>query len=174
MGKNEARPAGGRAVVGDAMVTAAMRGDRAAFSRIAGARLHAIRATLRCLLGASAEVDERTVRVLVEAWRTLPDLAEARHFDAWLLQQCIAEAGVVEGPLWGGDDANRARRRGGDGESATTALRSLVPMHRDVVLLRHVFGLTPNVVGRALNIATAEVVQSERIALGLLADELAA
>lgn len=174
MNKNDVSTRGSRGAdtVGDAMVTAAMRGDRAAFSRITSARLHAIRATLGCLLGASSEVDERTLRVLVEAWRTLPDLAEARHFDAWLLQQCVSAAGVAEGPLWGGEDASRARAL--DGEGATTGLRSLVPMHRDIVLLRHVFGLTPNAVGRALEMTTAEVVQSERIALGLLADALAA
>ena len=176
MDKNKARTPGGgeEAIVGEALVAAAKQGDRAAFSRIAAARIHAVRATLRSLLGPSSEVDERTVRVLVEAWRTLPDLAEERHFDAWLLEQCISAAGIAEGPLWGSEDANRARRQRGDAEGATSALRSLVPTHRNIVLLRRVFDLTPSAVGRALEMPTSAVIQSERIALGLLADELAA
>ena len=166
----------------EAQVRAAMRGSRPAFSVLLSRRIWPVYAALRCLLGPRAPIAEAVACVFTQAWRDLPHLEAPERFDPWLLQIVAAEA---RAPLAGdaraasGDPAgepraeDRARGAGVNPDAIGAAMRALVPAHRDVLLLRCLFGLSAAAVARGLPQSPAEVRRTERIALERLRELLA-
>ena len=67
-----------------ALVEQARRGDREAFSVLAGGAVDRLYAIARLILRDTELAEDATQDALVRAWRDLPTLRDAERFDAWL------------------------------------------------------------------------------------------
>jgi RNA polymerase sigma-70 factor, ECF subfamily len=67
-----------------ALVERARRGDREAFSVLAGGVVDRLYATARFILRDTELAEDATQDALVRAWRDLPSLRDAERFDAWM------------------------------------------------------------------------------------------
>lgn len=144
---------------------AAGGGDRGAFSALFGLRVSAVYAALACLWGGDELLDALAIHVFERAWRRMLLLNRPERFVPWLLEVVIE--GASEAPSGGG-----AVSTGLPGIAA--ALASLVPLHREVVLLRNMFRLSARNVGCVLDIEPDEVHRPELTALELMSERVAA
>ena len=80
----------------DELVDRAMRGDRDAFSSLAGERADRCYALAYRILRDPHRAQDAVQQALLGAWRDLPNLRDPERFDAWLLKlvvnACYAEA----------------------------------------------------------------------------------
>ena len=83
------------------LVDRARRGDREAFSVLAGGAVDRLYAIARMILRDADLAEDATQEALVRAWRDLPTLRDVERFDAWLYR-LIAHACA---------DVGRHRRR---------------------------------------------------------------
>jgi RNA polymerase sigma-70 factor (ECF subfamily) len=67
-----------------ALVEQARRGDREAFSVLAGGVVDRLYATARLILRDTELAEDATQDALVRAWRDLPSLRDVERFDAWM------------------------------------------------------------------------------------------
>jgi RNA polymerase sigma-70 factor (ECF subfamily) len=67
-----------------ALVEQARRGDREAFSVLAGGVVDGLYAIARLILRDTDLAEDATQDALVRAWRDLPSLRDAERFDAWM------------------------------------------------------------------------------------------
>ena len=66
------------------LVEQARRGDRDAFSALAGSVIDRLYATAVLILRDHSMADDATQETIVRAWRDLPSLRDPDRFDAWL------------------------------------------------------------------------------------------
>jgi len=83
------------------LVDRARRGDREAFSVLAGGAVDRLYAIARLILRDAELAEDATQEALVRAWRDLPTLRDVERFDAWLYRIVVRAAG----------DVGRRRRR---------------------------------------------------------------
>jgi len=83
------------------LVDRARRGDREAFSVLAGGAVDRLYGIARMILRDADLAEDATQEALVRAWRDLPTLRDAERFDAWLYR-LVAHASA---------DVGRHRRR---------------------------------------------------------------
>src|SRR4051812_32028893 len=80
----------------DELVARAMRGDREAFTSLAGARADHCYALAYRILRDPHRAQDATQQALLGAWRDLPTLRDPSRFDAWLhllvVNACYVEA----------------------------------------------------------------------------------
>ena len=72
-----------------ALVDRARRGDREAFSVLAGGAVDRLYAIARLILRDTDLAEDATQDALVRAWRDLPTLRDAERFDAWLYRLTV-------------------------------------------------------------------------------------
>jgi RNA polymerase sigma-70 factor, ECF subfamily len=73
------------------LVRRARAGDAAAFASIVAIQLPAAFRLASAILGSEADAADATQNALLAAWRELPHLREADHFDAWFRQILVNE-----------------------------------------------------------------------------------
>jgi RNA polymerase sigma-70 factor, ECF subfamily len=78
-----------------ALVEQARRGDREAFSVLAGGAVDRLYATARLILRDTDLAEDATQDALVRAWRDLPSLRDAERFDAWLYRLLVRSCADV-------------------------------------------------------------------------------
>jgi len=66
------------------LVRRAAQGDSAAFAVLVGTRADRAFRTAQAILGNEPDARDATQEAFVAAWRQLPRLRDAEHFDAWL------------------------------------------------------------------------------------------
>jgi RNA polymerase sigma-70 factor (ECF subfamily) len=71
------------------LVDLARRGDREAFSVLAGGAVVRLYAIARLILRDAELVEDATQEALVRAWRDLPTLRDVERFDAWLYRLIV-------------------------------------------------------------------------------------
>jgi RNA polymerase sigma-70 factor, ECF subfamily len=77
------------------LVERARRGDREAFSVLAGGVVDRLYATARLILRDTELAEDATQDALVRAWRDLPSLRDAERFDAWMHRLIIRSCADV-------------------------------------------------------------------------------
>ena len=83
------------------LVDRARRGDREAFSVLAGGAVDRLYAIARTILRDADLAEDATQEALVRAWRDLPTLRDIERFDAWLYRLIVhacADAGAPTSP----------------------------------------------------------------------------
>src|SRR5689334_2094638 len=73
----------------DELVVRAMRGDREAFSVLAGERADRCYAVAYRILRDPHRAQDAVQQALFGAWRDLPNLRDPQRFDAWLLKLVV-------------------------------------------------------------------------------------
>ena len=144
------------------LVDRARRGDREAFSVLAGGAVDRVYAIARLVLRDTDLAEDATQEALVRAWRDLPTLRDVERFDAWLYRLTVRACA----------DVGRRRRRwraeltvvaGEPAESDRTAeladrdqiergLRRLNEAQRTILVLTYYVGLSPTEAAEALDI----------------------
>jgi len=135
------------------IVERAKRGDHAAYAglvRQLGPKLYGI--ALR-VTGNAALADDAVQEGLIHAWRDLPSLRDPERFEPWIarivLRRCYRELGrqprsiaALDGiyELPGGEGHGSGME---DRDEIETAMRSLSPQHRAVLVLRYYADLEP-------------------------------
>jgi RNA polymerase sigma-70 factor, ECF subfamily len=144
------------------LVDRARRGDREAFSVLAGGAVDRLYAIARLILRDAELAEDAAQEALVRAWRDLPTLRDVERFDAWLYRLIVRAAA----------DIGRHRRRWRaeitilpaepaepDGTSALAdrdqlerALRRVSDDQRTILVLTYYVGLSPTDAADALDI----------------------
>jgi RNA polymerase sigma-70 factor (ECF subfamily) len=166
------------------LVDRARRGDREAFSVLAGGAVDRLYAIARLMLHDAELAEDATQDALVRAWRDLPTLRDVERFDAWLYRVIVRAC----------TDIGRHRQRWRaeittlptepsepDGASAIAdrdqlerGLRRLTEAQQSILVLTHYVGLTPTEVAEALDIPVGTAKSRLHYALDALRAALAA
>jgi RNA polymerase sigma-70 factor (ECF subfamily) len=80
------------------LVDLARRGDREAFSVLAGGAVDRLYAIARLILRDAELAEDATQEALVRAWRDLPTLRDVERFDAWLYRLVVRASADVGRP----------------------------------------------------------------------------
>jgi RNA polymerase sigma-70 factor (ECF subfamily) len=144
------------------LVDQARRGDREAFSVLAGGAVDRLYAIARLILRDAELAEDATQEALVRAWRDLPTLRDVERFDAWLYRLIVRAAA----------DVGRHRRRWraeitvlpdepaesdrtselADRDQLERALRRVSDDQRAILVLTFYVGLSPTDAAEALEI----------------------
>jgi RNA polymerase sigma-70 factor (ECF subfamily) len=144
------------------LVDLARRGDREAFSVLAGGAVDRLYAIARLILRDAELAEDATQDALVRAWRDLPTLRDVERFDAWLYRIVVRACA----------DIGRHRRRAGveftiltvepsesdrtgelaDRDQIERGLRRLSEAQRTILILHYYVGLSPSEAADALEI----------------------
>ena len=144
------------------LVDRARRGDREAFSVLAGGAVDRLYAIARMILRDTELAEDATQEALVRAWRDLPTLRDVERFDAWLYRLIVRSCA----------DIGRHRRRWrtemtvvrsepsepdrstelADRDQLERGLRRLTDEQRTILALNFHLGLTPTEMAEALEI----------------------
>ena len=144
------------------LVDRARRGDREAFSVLAGRAVDRLYGIARMILRDTELAEDATQEALVRAWRDLPSLRDAERFDAWLYRLIVRACA----------DAGRQRRRWraemtvlraeptesdraselADRDQLERGLRRLTDAQRSILVMNFYLGLSPNETADALEI----------------------
>ena len=149
------------------LVDRARRGDRDAFSVLAGGAVDRLYAIARMILRDADLAEDATQEALVRAWRDLPTLRDVERFDAWLYR-LVARASA---------DVGRHRRRYraditvlpiepaqadiaselADRDQLERGLRRLNDTQRTILSLNFYVGLSAGEIAEALEIPVGTV-----------------
>jgi RNA polymerase sigma-70 factor (ECF subfamily) len=166
------------------LVEQARRGDREAFSVLAGMSVDRLYGIARLILRDTELAQDATQDALVRAWRDLPTLREVERFDAWLYRLIVRACA----------DAGRHRRRWraevavlhaepveqdrasdlADRDQLERGLRRLSDAQRTILVLSFYMGLTPTEMADALGIPVGTAKSRLHYALEALRAALAA
>ena len=166
------------------LVQRARRGDREAFSVLAGGAVDRLYGVARLILRDADLAQDATQEALVRAWRDLPSLREVERFDAWLYRVTVRAC----------SDMRKARRRWGseltvvprepseldrsaelaDRDELERGLRRLSDTQRTVLVLTYYLGFSPGDVADALEIPVGTVKSRVHYAIEALRAALAA
>jgi RNA polymerase sigma-70 factor (ECF subfamily) len=144
------------------LVDRARRGDREAFSVLAGGAVDRLYAIARLILRDAELAEDATQEALVRAWRDLPTLRDVERFDAWLYRLIVRASA----------DVGRHRRRWraeitilpaepaepdrtselADRDQLERALRRVSDDQRAILVLTYYVGLSPTDAADALDI----------------------
>lgn len=145
-----------------ALVDRARRGDREAFSVLAGGAVDRLYAIARLILRDTELAEDATQDALVRAWRDLPSLRDVERFDAWLYRLIVRACA----------DIGRHRRRWraeitivpyepvepdpssalADRDQLERGLRRVSDAQRTILVLHFYIGLSPSETADALEI----------------------
>ncbi|HET9520240.1 MAG TPA: RNA polymerase sigma factor [Candidatus Limnocylindrales bacterium] len=144
------------------LVDRARRGDREAFSVLAGGAVDRLYGIARLILRDTELAEDATQEALVRAWRDLPSLRDVERFDAWLyrlLVRCCADVGRHR-RRWRAEitllrtepaEADRASELA-DRDQLERGLRRLNDAQRTILVLHFYVGLSPAEAAQALEI----------------------
>src|SRR5690349_1555672 len=135
----------------DELVVRAMRGDREAFSSLAGDRADRCYALAYRILRDPHRAQDAVQQALLSAWRDLPTLRDPERFDAWLLKLVVnacygesrterrwaAKVRLIPNDQTVEPDVARAVAAR---DELDRAFRRLTPEQRSVVVLHHHLG----------------------------------
>jgi RNA polymerase sigma-70 factor (ECF subfamily) len=144
------------------LVDRARRGDREAFSVLAGGAVDRLYGIARLILRDTELAEDATQDALVRAWRDLPTLRDVERFDAWLYRLIVRACA----------DTGRHRRRWraeitvlrtepaepdraselADRDQLERGLRRLKEAQRTILILHFYLGLSPIEAADALEI----------------------
>ena len=144
------------------LVDRARRGDREAFSVLAGRAVDRLYGIARMILRDTELAEDATQEALVRAWRDLPSLRDAERFDAWLYRLIVracadagrhrrrwrAEMTVLHAEPTESDRASELADR----DQLERGLRRLTDAQRSILVMNFYLGLSPNETADALEI----------------------
>ena len=144
------------------LVDRARRGDREAFSVLAGRAVDRLYGIARMILRDTELAEDATQEALVRAWRDLPSLRDAERFDAWLYRLIVrscadvgrnrrrwrAEVTVLRSEPTEPDSASELADR----DQLERGLRRLNDAQRTILALNFYIGLSPAETAEALDI----------------------
>jgi RNA polymerase sigma-70 factor (ECF subfamily) len=166
------------------LVQRARRGDREAFSVLAGAAVDRLYDVARLILRDADLAQDATQEALVRAWRDLPSLREVERFDAWLYRVTVRAC----------SDIRKAKRRWGaeltvvprepseldrsaelaDRDEIERGLRRLSDTQRTILVLTFYLGFSQSDVADALDIPVGTAKSRLHYAIEALRAALAA
>ena len=166
------------------LVDRARRGDREAFSVLAGHAVDRMYGIARLILRDAELAEDATQEALVRAWRDLPSLRDAERFDAWLYRLIVrscadvgrhrrrwrAEITVLHSEPFGSDSASELADR----DQIERGLRRLTTAQRTILVLNFYVGLTPTEIADALEIPVGTAKSRLHYAIEALRATLAA
>jgi RNA polymerase sigma-70 factor (ECF subfamily) len=167
-----------------ALVDRARRGDREAFSVLAGGAVDRVYAIARLILRDTDLAEDATQDALVRAWRDLPTLRDVERFDAWLYRIVVRSCA----------DIGRRRRRWrseltivpiepaepdratelADRDQLERGLRRLSDAQRTILILHFYVGLSPSEAADVLAIPVGTAKSRLHYAIDALRAALAA
>jgi RNA polymerase sigma-70 factor (ECF subfamily) len=167
-----------------ALVDRARRGDREAFSVLAGGAVDRVYAIARLILRDTDLAEDATQDVLVRAWRDLPTLRDVERFDAWLYRLTVracadigrrrrrwrAELNVV--PIEPAEPDRAAELA--DRDQLERGLRRLNDAQRTILILTFYVGLSPTEAADVLEIPVGTAKSRLHYAIDALRAALAA
>jgi len=167
-----------------ALVDRARRGDREAFSVLAGGAVDRVYAIARLILRDTDLAEDATQDALVRAWRDLPTLRDVERFDAWLYRITVrtcadigrhrrrwrAELSVV--PIEPAESDRAAEVA--DRDQLERGLRRLSDAQRTILILHFYVGLSPTEAADVLEIPVGTAKSRLHYALDALRAALAA
>ena len=144
------------------LVEQARRGDREAFSVLAGMAVDRLYGIARLVLRDAELAEDATQEALVRAWRDLPSLRDVERFDAWLYRLIVRACA----------DVGRHRRRWraevtvlhsepaepdrtselADRDQLERGLNRLTDAQRTILILNFYVGMSPRETADALDI----------------------
>jgi RNA polymerase sigma-70 factor (ECF subfamily) len=144
------------------LVDRARRGDREAFSVLAGGAVDRLYGIARLILRDAELAEDATQDALVRAWRDLPTLRDVERFDAWLYRLIVracadvgrhrrkwrAEITVLPAEPAEADKTSDLADR----DLLERGLRRLTDAQQAILVLRFYIGLTPSEVAETLDI----------------------
>ena len=144
------------------LVDLARRGDREAFSVLAGGAVDRLYRIARLILRDAELAEDATQDALIRAWRDLPSLRDLDRFDAWLYRLIVracadigrhrrrwrAEITVVQTEPAQGDRAAELADR----DQLERGLRRLSSAQQAILVLHFYVGLSPGEAADALDI----------------------
>jgi RNA polymerase sigma-70 factor (ECF subfamily) len=144
------------------LVDRARRGDREAFSVLAGGAVDRLYAIARLILRDAELAEDATQEALVRAWRDLPTLRDVERFDAWLYRLIVracadigrkrrrwsAQISVLRSEPAESDRASAIADR----DQLERALRRLTDKQRAILVMSFYLGLSPSETAEALAI----------------------
>ena len=135
------------------LVELARRGDREAFSVLAGGAVDRLYGIARLILRDAELAEDATQDALVRAWRDLPSLRDAERFDAWmyrLLVRACADVGRdrrrwrTEMTILSSEPSEPDRASDlADRDQLERGLRRLSTAQRTILILHFHLGLSP-------------------------------
>ena len=160
------------------LVDQARRGDREAFSVLAGGAVDRLYAIARLILRDAELAEDATQEALVRAWRDLPTLRDVERFDAWLYRLIVRAAADVgrhrrrwraeitvlpDEPIESDATSNLADR-----DQLERALRRVSDDQRAILVLTYYLGLSPTDAAEALDIPVGTAKSRLHYAIGAL------
>jgi RNA polymerase sigma-70 factor, ECF subfamily len=167
-----------------ALVDRAKRGDREAFSVLAGGAVDRLYAIARLILRDTDLAEDATQDALVRAWRDLPTLRDVERFDAWLYRLTVnactdigrrrrrwrAELTIV--PIEPAEPDRAAELA--DRDQLERGLRRLSDAQRTILILHFYVDLSPSEAADVLDIPVGTAKSRLHYALDALRAALAA
>jgi RNA polymerase sigma-70 factor, ECF subfamily len=145
-----------------ALVDRARRGDREAFSVLAGGAVDRLYGIARLILRDTELAEDATQEALVRAWRDLPTLRDVERFDAWLYRLIVRSCADIgrHRRRWRAEitvlttDPSEPDRSAelADRDQLERGLRRLNDAQRTVLILSFYVGLSPSETAEALEI----------------------
>ena len=166
------------------LVEQARRGDREAFSVLAGGAVDRLYAIARVILRDTELAEDATQDALVRAWRDLPALRDVERFDAWLYRIVVrscsdigrhrrrwrAEITTLPDEPVGPDSASSLADR----DQLERGLRRLTDGQRTILALTYFLGLSLAEAAEAMDIPVGTAKSRLHYALEALRAALAA
>jgi RNA polymerase sigma-70 factor (ECF subfamily) len=162
----------------------AQRGDREAFTLLAGGAVDRLYAIARLILRDAELAEDATQDALVRAWRDLPTLRDVARFDAWLYRLLVRSCTDIarRRRRWGAEltivhrepaEPDRASELA-DRDELERGLRRLNDAQRSILVLTFYLGLPPLEVADALDIPVGTAKSRLHYAIEALRAALAA
>jgi RNA polymerase sigma-70 factor (ECF subfamily) len=167
-----------------ALVDRARRGDREAFSVLAGGAVDRVYAIARLILRDTDLAEDATQDALVRAWRDLPTLRDVERFDAWLYRITVRACADVgrHRRRWRAElrvvpiepaESDRAAELA-DRDQLDRGLRRLSDAQRTILILTYYVGLSPSEAADVLEIPVGTAKSRLHYAIDALRAALAA
>ena len=167
-----------------ALVDRAKRGDREAFSVLAGGAVDRLYAVARLILRDTDLAEDATQDALVRAWRDLPTLRDVERFDAWLYRLTVNACADIgrRKRRWRSEltivpiepaEPDRAEELA-DRDQLERGLRRLSDAQRSILILTYYVGLTPTEAADVLDIPVGTAKSRLHYAIDALRAALAA
>jgi RNA polymerase sigma-70 factor (ECF subfamily) len=144
------------------LVDRARRGDREAFSVLAGGAVDRLYGIARLILRDTELAEDATQEALIRAWRDLPTLRDVERFDAWLYRLIVRACADVgrhrrrwraEITVLSAEPAESDRASDlADRDQLERGLRRLSDAQRTILVLSFYVGLTSSEAAEALHI----------------------